>query len=397
MKTRRSRDLILALALLGLLWLAGNATGSFDLPRYHDSVQDLRGNAISGAKVYVYHANTTTLATLYNTSNIGGATKTNPLTTDTYGRFWFYAPAGTYDLTVTRAGLTTYTLEDVSLVVGWPDTLTFAGSIAYLDTLAAATTGAGVQVDGVLVNGKTAYADTIRGKSAASVYLGASGVNVTSKTIKADTVTSVSGAGVVLGSGHLAVGGQIKADSLVAKSAAGVIVGKSLVRSKTIQADTLRGRTGPGVYLSTGTKAKVGTIQADSLTGLNLAPFGIMFVNGLQFHRGAIIRKVSLKSVSDTLTVDDDVFVYYGQIGNTYVTLPVMSGGGAVAAPGRAFTVANCDPTLTDTVFVEANGAELLNGSALRKAYALIGGGYRAATFIFPHQSIGWITVSATN
>lgn len=123
MKPRRSRDLILALVLVGLLFLVGKVGGAYDLPRYHDSVQDMRGNAISGAKVYVYHANTTTLATLYNTSNIGGATKANPLTSDSHGRFWFYAPIGRYDLTVTRSGLTTYTIEDIEMMVGWPESL----------------------------------------------------------------------------------------------------------------------------------------------------------------------------------------------------------------------------------------------------------------------------------
>lgn len=398
MKSRRSREVALALALLlGLLWLAEKAGGSFDLPRYQDVVQDLRGNAISGAKVYVYQANTTTLATLYNTVSATGATKANPLTTDSYGRFWFYAQAGSYDLTVTRTGITTYTLEDVSLVVGWPDTLTFAGSIAYLDTVAAASAGAGVQVDGVLVNGTVVYADTLRGQSGAPVYIGASGVNVTSRTIKADTLQSVSGTGVVLGAGHVAVGGQIKADSLIAKTAAGVVVGKVGVRSKTIQADTLRGRTGLGVYLSTATKARVGTLMADSLTGLNLASAGYMFVNGIGFHKGAIIPKLSIKSTSDTLTVDDDVMVFYGQTGIVFCTLPVMSGSSPVSQNGRRYTIINADPTLSDTVFVEANGAELLNGSALRRAYAIPGNGYKSVTFIHPHESIGWVTLSDGN
>lgn len=398
MKSRRSREVVLALAmLLGLLWISEKAGGSFDLPRYQDVVQDLRGNAISGAKVYVYQANTTTLATLYNTTSASGATKTNPLTTDSYGRFWFYAQAGSYDLTVTRTGLTTYTLEDVTLAVGWPDTLTFAGSIAYLDTVAAASAGAGVQVDGVLVNGTVVYADTLRGQSGAPVFIGASGVNVTSKTIQADTLKSVSGSGVVLGSGHLAIGGQIKADSLVAKTAAGVVVGKVGVRSKTIQADTLRGRTGLGVYLSTATKARVGTLMADSLTGLNLAAGGYMFVNGIVFHKGAIIPKLSIKSLSDTMTVDDDVWVYYGQTGVVYCTLPVMSGISPASLNGRRFTVINADGTPADTVFVEANGAERINGSDLRKAYALPGNAFKSVTFIHPHQAIGWVTLSTGN
>lgn len=123
MKTRRSRWVTCIVAAAIALWFAASANGDYDLPRYHDIVQDLRGNAISGASVYVYNANTSTLATLYSTQNIGGATRANPLTTDSHGRFWFYAPTGRYDLRVARTGLTTYTIEDVELMVGWPESL----------------------------------------------------------------------------------------------------------------------------------------------------------------------------------------------------------------------------------------------------------------------------------
>ena len=56
------------------------------------------GNAATGVQVTVKIAGGNTLATLYATNNIAGATKSNPTTTDTKGFYSFYAADGKYVL-----------------------------------------------------------------------------------------------------------------------------------------------------------------------------------------------------------------------------------------------------------------------------------------------------------
>ncbi len=81
--------------------------------RYQGTVLDTAGNVQAGVSVRVYTANTTTDATLY--SDDGVTSKTNPLTTDSKGVFWFYVEDGTYDLYVSGSSLTAYTVEDVTI------------------------------------------------------------------------------------------------------------------------------------------------------------------------------------------------------------------------------------------------------------------------------------------
>lgn len=83
--------------------------------RYSDNVTNLRGDVVGGAYVTVYNANSTTKATIYIGDNSSTQEKANPARTDGYGRFWFYAPPGTYDITISGANITTYTIEDVRL------------------------------------------------------------------------------------------------------------------------------------------------------------------------------------------------------------------------------------------------------------------------------------------
>lgn len=65
--------------------------------KYEDAVQTRFGQAIQGAEVYVYKANTRTEASVY--SDIAGATEvTQPIETDEDGEFMFYVGAGIYDL-----------------------------------------------------------------------------------------------------------------------------------------------------------------------------------------------------------------------------------------------------------------------------------------------------------
>lgn len=66
------------------------------------------------ATITVYDAGTLNLSTIYSTP--GGAAQANPFTTDANGRFGFYAEEGEYDLKVSGSGITTYTIEDVSII-----------------------------------------------------------------------------------------------------------------------------------------------------------------------------------------------------------------------------------------------------------------------------------------
>lgn len=58
----------------------------------------ITGNAASGVQVTVKITGSNTLATLYATNNMAGATKSNPATTDTKGFYSFYAADGQYVL-----------------------------------------------------------------------------------------------------------------------------------------------------------------------------------------------------------------------------------------------------------------------------------------------------------
>lgn len=77
-----------------------------------DVVLDKSGNVVVGAAVYVKKQDGT-LATLYS-DNQGGALS-NPLYTDSYGRFGFYATNGRYNIEVSIGGVVTNIQNDVLL------------------------------------------------------------------------------------------------------------------------------------------------------------------------------------------------------------------------------------------------------------------------------------------
>ena len=105
----------LLLTVVIALGMAATSAMGATAYRYHDSVTTLRGDAVGGASVTVYLAGTTTKADIYlYPSTLAGA-KSNPTYTDGYGRFWFYAAPGTYDLRISGTNITTYTVEDVRI------------------------------------------------------------------------------------------------------------------------------------------------------------------------------------------------------------------------------------------------------------------------------------------
>lgn len=80
---------------------------------YHNVVIDTDG-AGTAATITVYTPGTVTASTIYSTP--AGAAQVNPFSTDASGRFVFYADPGEYDIQVSGTGLTTYLLEDVSII-----------------------------------------------------------------------------------------------------------------------------------------------------------------------------------------------------------------------------------------------------------------------------------------
>jgi len=80
---------------------------------YHNLVIDTATGAGVEASITVYSAGTTTKVTIY--SDADGSAQSNPVSTDSYGRFVFYADPGLYDIRVSGTEFTAYTLEDVTI------------------------------------------------------------------------------------------------------------------------------------------------------------------------------------------------------------------------------------------------------------------------------------------
>ncbi len=74
---------------------------------FESGLLNQNGQPIRNASVAVYTASTLNLASLFSDN---GVTPTgNPVMSDVNGRFSFYVATGTYDLTISGSGLTTYT------------------------------------------------------------------------------------------------------------------------------------------------------------------------------------------------------------------------------------------------------------------------------------------------
>ncbi len=87
------------------------------MQKYSDVVQDTNGNAVVGASVTIKLSADDSTATIYSTNT--GTAQSNPITTDSDGRFTFYAKDGTYYAAVSRSGVTaengpSFTLTDIS-------------------------------------------------------------------------------------------------------------------------------------------------------------------------------------------------------------------------------------------------------------------------------------------
>jgi len=81
---------------------------------YHNSITDVSTGIGTQADITVYEAGTTNLSTIYDDET--GTPRSNPFATDIYGRFSFFADPDVYDIKASGVGITSYTLERVSII-----------------------------------------------------------------------------------------------------------------------------------------------------------------------------------------------------------------------------------------------------------------------------------------
>lgn len=84
------------------------------MQKYRDTVTDRNGNALQGISVLVQNYPALTTATIY--SDDGITPVANPMTTDAYGTFQFYAADGRYSITISGSNVTTTVVNDVPLL-----------------------------------------------------------------------------------------------------------------------------------------------------------------------------------------------------------------------------------------------------------------------------------------
>lgn len=77
--------------------------------------RDDQGNVLETASITVYLTGTTTLATLYEDSDLLVAIP-NPVTSDELGEYVLYISSGSYDLVVAKAGYDPNTIEEVEIL-----------------------------------------------------------------------------------------------------------------------------------------------------------------------------------------------------------------------------------------------------------------------------------------
>ena len=81
---------------------------------YQNMIIDVSTGEGKQATITVYDAGTLNLSTIY--SDPAGTPLANPFTTDANGRFDFYVDPGEFDIQVSGVRITTYKIEDVTIV-----------------------------------------------------------------------------------------------------------------------------------------------------------------------------------------------------------------------------------------------------------------------------------------
>ena len=103
------RVLIILLMLLSLMPRPVHAC-----PEIGDPIQDIKGNVLVGASVYIYLANTSTLAQLYSDAACT-LVLSQPVTTNSKGTFSVYVADGVYDIQPIKSGYSFDRIQDVTL------------------------------------------------------------------------------------------------------------------------------------------------------------------------------------------------------------------------------------------------------------------------------------------
>jgi len=118
--------------------------------KYRDVVLDQRGNALLGISAEIRVGGTETKATIYE-DNAGVTEASNPLTTNTYGEFEFYAEDNDdgFDAYISGTGYNARTISDIRPVpeddiVGSGFPFQFRGTFADGDTSPSVAAGSGV-------------------------------------------------------------------------------------------------------------------------------------------------------------------------------------------------------------------------------------------------------------
>lgn len=83
--------------------------------KWQDAILNSNGQPVSGAAVLVTPSGTNTATSAIFNEAAGTSSRANPLTSDSYGRFWFYGNNGRYDLVISGAGINPTTMSDVML------------------------------------------------------------------------------------------------------------------------------------------------------------------------------------------------------------------------------------------------------------------------------------------
>lgn len=124
---------------------------------YHNTVINTNGNAVSGATVTVrVAADPPASGALANIYSDDGVTLIvgSQVTTDSAGRFKFWAPDGKYDLTVSGPGITTFTLQDVEIA-----DVTERFSTDAVHTANIYNAGTGIRINGAATSGNVLRGD----------------------------------------------------------------------------------------------------------------------------------------------------------------------------------------------------------------------------------------------
>lgn len=85
------------------------------MEKYQDAVFNTLNQPASSVSVLVRPTGVTTQTSTIYGDIAGTATRANPLTTDSQGRFWFYGTNSRYDLVISGANIQTMTQSDVML------------------------------------------------------------------------------------------------------------------------------------------------------------------------------------------------------------------------------------------------------------------------------------------